>query len=259
MERRIEEKYSGPWRVLWLFAAFPILMAVAAPFGSWMAGHGFVDVLLPAAMAIASVFFMMGFAWWLSKDQKKIWFLTEDGLLRVDSCGKRTPISWEQIQDMKWNGLIGLIIRWYKPQPGRKNKTFYEDVRTSLGIEERDARELLLIWKEKKVKSEDPREIGTSHKTYPVRAGDAGRNAGKLILVGILGFLGAVLSITKREWWGSLLWGAASAAAFGLSFWLLQPSVGKHRAISNWLLLLALAAVVFGIALMQNKLGFLKK
>ena len=253
MEKRIEEKYSGLWRVVWCYAAIPIGLALLAPFGSWIVGNGFADPLLPSAVVVASVLFMIGFVRLLSGRQKPTWFLTDDGLQQIDTSGERNMITWEQIQDMRWAGFIGLVIRWNKPQLDRKNKTFYENVRSGLSVEEQEAKDLISIWREKKATT------SKSHEAYKIRDRNAPLRGGKLILAGCVGLIGVISAILKTMWLIAVVFGLFSATAFGLGIWTFYPSASKIKSSAMWFILSLL--VVFGvcICLLEKNMGLSKK
>jgi hypothetical protein len=220
MEKQIEEKYSGQWRAIWMFAAIPIILGLTMPLGSWIAGNGFVDALLPAAEVEAAVFFMLGFGWWLSKDQKPTWFLTDDGLLRV-KAGKRTAITWQQILNMRLTGF-GLMIRWNDLYSDKKKGAVYEERRSLLGIKEYEAKELISIWQRNHTSTS---KQSSAIRRVPNRSET--KNAGKSIFAGCLGLILFIAEIFSKHWLMALWVGLASATALTLGFGVFKGKLGS--------------------------------
>jgi hypothetical protein len=252
MEKRIEEKYSGAWRMVWLFVAIPIGLMLIAPFGSWIVGNGFTHVLLPSAVGLVCIFFIIGFVQWLSKGQKTTWFLTKDGLQQVAS-GERTAIAWEQIQDMKWNGFIGLTVRWNESD--QKEKTVYEEHRSLLGVGQNEARELMSLWQEKKAAT--PTQ---SYKNSKVRNRRDAVGAGKLFLAGFLALICVVVEIHSKKWIMAASGGFVASGAIALGIWFSVGATKGHvksrkNSFAVLFALFLLVVFVLCLALIQSKNG----
>ena len=155
MEKPIEEKYSGVWRIFWAYffivmgALLGVLLTCSLVF--WLKGmspwKNLLDSLELLALIPAGVGLLILIGRYPKENRQKIgWFLTDDGLLGIHSSGERNVISWKQIQNMKWNGFLGLLIQW---NDFDENKAENMVQKCLLGIEEIEAKRLISIWREK--------------------------------------------------------------------------------------------------------------
>lgn len=143
--KQIDEKFSGPWRVIWLFVAvmFGLMVLVSLILRNLEALEGLAWVII-LAVVYGAIFQRV------TRRGRPKWFLTDEGVVRAYDAGRHETITWGQVQDMRYNKFLGLMVRWNKPQSADGKEIHYEEVRSSLGIEWNEARELILLWQQKR-------------------------------------------------------------------------------------------------------------
>jgi hypothetical protein len=138
MERQIEEKYVPMRRSAFAFLGIPFGLSVLGMLAMR-------DLRGLATVAGAWVFASLGVLvlLWIAAGSHPVWFVNEGGLRRTRPSGEEVAVPWDQITDMRWVGVLGLVIRWNKIRPDSTPM----DVRSTLGIEEHLARELITSWR----------------------------------------------------------------------------------------------------------------
>jgi len=130
-EKPIKEDFTLPWKPIY-FVAGLVLLAVLVAFSlppytprSWhfMAfGIGFAVCIL----------WFIRFALRTSLQNLESgpkWLLSDDGLVRLYSSDLRETIPWEQIQDIRWLGYVGLLIQFKDPNHHQRSREFKDEFR----------------------------------------------------------------------------------------------------------------------------------
>jgi hypothetical protein len=143
--KQMDEKFSGPWRMIWLFVAviFGLMVLVSLILRNLEALKGLALVII-LAVAYAAIFQRM------TRRGRPKWFLTDEGVVRAYDAGRHETITWGQVQDMRYDKFFGLMVRWNKPQSANGKEIRYEEVRSNLGIKQDEARELISLWQQKR-------------------------------------------------------------------------------------------------------------
>jgi hypothetical protein len=154
MEKPIEEKYSGLWRMFWVYfsvvlvALLSVVLVCSIIF--WIKGispwKNLLDSLEAIALLPSGVGILLFIRFFLNRKEKRQrsgWLLRDDGLLCIYSSGEKDLMTWKEIQNLKWTGFLGLLLEW-NDSKNQEIKKFL------LGVEEIDAKELISIWRQKK-------------------------------------------------------------------------------------------------------------
>jgi hypothetical protein len=253
-ERRVEEKASGAWRLVWCAAAVPLGLAFVSPFvalfirGSWRRDDWeVVAYVWGIIIAFLAVMRLMD-----AGNRRTEWFLTNDGLRRVLWSGRTQVIAWEQIQDMSWMGFLGLMIRWRRFGTEENGKVPYQQFNSLLCVGKPEADELIVRWREKQAAV--PATEHRHKRAYRVMTDrSAGRDAGKLTVLGIIGLIGVVMGVCKKDWVITIGMGLLAAGSFTIAHWMMHGR--KKSQAAALLAVLALAAIVVCLVLAQNKLA----
>ena len=143
--KQIDEKFTGPWRVIWLFVAviFSFMVLISLILRNLEALEGLALVII-LAIAYVAIFQR------ITRRGRPKWFLIDEGVVRAYDAGQHETITWGQVKDMKYDKFFGLMVRWRKPQSANGKEIHYEEVRSNLGIKCDKAKELMSLWQQKR-------------------------------------------------------------------------------------------------------------
>lgn len=141
MEKQLIENPKEIWKLVWIYATFPLALMVINIFVTG-------DIVFSAECALIIICAVGIFQWLSYRDsgQRPVWFLTDNGLKCVDVSRGQEIITWEQIFWMKWMRYVGLMIQWKAPHSS-ESKAPQERLRARIGINREDAQEILAVWK----------------------------------------------------------------------------------------------------------------
>lgn len=212
MGKPINEKYSGPWRVIWLFVAviFGLMVLVSLFLRNVVALEG-LALMIVLVVVYATVFQR------IARRGRPKWFLTDDGVVRAYASGEQELITWGQVQDMNYVKSFGLIVQWNKPRSAKSKKIYYEQVRSNLGVEQDEAKELISLWQKRpSIISGENLPIKKAPNRFYVLQG------GKLMFAGFIGLIVIIVEINLKHLSAAILVAAITAIIFVLGYRLIR-------------------------------------
>ena len=213
----INEKFSGSWRVIWLFVIviFGLMLLVSAMLRNLEAIGG-----LFFCIALACVYTMVFQR--ISRRQRPKWFLAGDGVIRAYASREPELITWGQMQDMKHVAGFGLIIQWGKPQSSSGPESLCEVVRSNLGVDQEEANRLLSVWRSRKTGV--PIEQTSQQQALRVPSPFYKLQGGKLIFAGMIALIAFAVEAHRKNWLAAVIFAAITGIILVLGFRLTRKS-----------------------------------
>jgi hypothetical protein len=231
MEKRIEEKFNGPLRLIVSGYSVPMVALLL---------HAVVTRRIKALGVMLVVYIILYLVvriiLRISGRQKSTWFLTEDGLKCVHADGEQDAIPWGQIKSLKYMKYVGLFMRWDKTKTTRKGEVSYGEVSSILSVDKDEAQELFSLW----------------HRTMPLHPDKVVRSrkaanrfeaqqGGKSLFAGCLGLYVAILELSSKRWLIGMLLGLISVTALTLGIGALKGTFrGKKGSLIEKILVILL-------------------
>ncbi len=213
MEKRIDEKFDGPLRLIVFGYSVPmvVLFLHAALVARQIKAVGVILVVYILLYLVVKIILR------ISGRQKSAWFLTEDGLKCVHPDGEQDAIPWGQIKSLKYMKYVGLFMQWDKTKSTPKGEVSYGEVSSILSVEKDEAQELFSLWH--RTRPPHPDKVVRSRKAANRFEAQQG---GKALFAGCLGLYVTILEISSKRWLMGMLLGLISATALTLGIGALR-------------------------------------